>query len=108
MLLDRITQQQFYIYWDKCENNHPDYFTKHWNPTYHQEIRQKYILKCFNMTKPQSRWIVLPTRVCSEPGYYPTDHLAKTESFMTHKPLELNPDWEIISPNSYLFESNNI
>ena len=45
---------------------------------------------------------------CSEPGYNPTDHLAKTESFMTHKQLDLNPNWEIMSPIRYIFESNKI
>ena len=83
-LLDRVTQQQFFIYWDKGSNNHGDYFTKHWPASYHQEIRPKYILKGFHMENDFSRWTVLPTRVCSEPGWNPTDHLAKTESFMTH------------------------
>ena len=107
-LLDRVTQQQFYIYWDKGSNNHGDYFTKHWPATYHQEMRPKYILKGFQMHITEPNWTVLPTRVCSEPGYNPTDHLAKTESFMTHKPLDMNPDGEIISSSRCLFESNNI
>ena len=107
-LLDRVTQQQFYIYWDKGSNNHGDYFTKHWPANYHQEIRPRYILKGFHMNNSMSRDKVLATRVCSEPGYNPTDYLAKTESFMTHKPLDLNPNWEIISPSRYIFESNEI
>ena len=64
-LKDRITQQQFYIYWDKGSNNHGDYFTKHWNSKYHQEIRPTYILKGYNVTTLNDKWdIVLPTRVC--------------------------------------------
>ena len=49
-LKDRITQQQFFIYWDKGSNNHADYWTKHWSPTYHQTICSTYILKGSNVT----------------------------------------------------------
>ena len=44
-LRDRVSQSQFYIYWDKGSNNLADYYTKHWSPTYHQQIRPTYILK---------------------------------------------------------------
>ena len=44
-LKDRISQAQFFIYWDKGSNNHADYYTKHWSPSYHQQIRPTYILK---------------------------------------------------------------
>ena len=42
---DRVSQQQFIIYWDSGLNNYADYFTKHFSPTYHQQIRSTYILK---------------------------------------------------------------
>ena len=51
-LKDRQQQQQFYIYWDKGSNNHADYWTKHFSPTYHQDIRSTYILKGFYVTLP--------------------------------------------------------
>ena len=44
-LKDRISQSQFFIYWDKGSNNHADYWTKHWPSNYHQQIRPTYILK---------------------------------------------------------------
>ena len=46
----RISQSQFLIYWDKGSNNHADYWTKHWSPTYHQRIRPTYILKGHSLT----------------------------------------------------------
>ena len=49
-LKDRISQSQFFIYWDKGDNNHGDYWTKHWSPTYHQRIRPTYILKGYSLT----------------------------------------------------------
>ena len=49
-LKDRITQQQFFIFWDKGSNNHGDYWTKHWSPSYHQAIRPTYILKGCNVS----------------------------------------------------------
>ena len=48
-LKDRITQSQFYIYWDKGANNHADYYTKHWPASYHQQIRPTYILQGNNL-----------------------------------------------------------
>ena len=81
-LLDRIIQQQFYAYWDKCTNDHGDYYTKHWPENYHQEIRLRYILKGCHTTTIESRWIVSPTRVCSELEHS-SDRLSKTQSFMT-------------------------
>ena len=65
-LLDRVTQQQFYIYWDKGANNFADYFTKHWPAKYHQSIRSKYILNT-NLISINHRWFISPMRVCSEP-----------------------------------------
>ena len=47
--IDRITQSQFYIYWDKGSNNHADYYTKHWPASYHQQIRPTYILQGNNL-----------------------------------------------------------
>ena len=44
-LKDRVSQSEFFIYWDKGSNNHADYWTKHWPAKYHQQIRPTYILK---------------------------------------------------------------
>jgi hypothetical protein len=44
-LRDRIAQGQFHIFWDKGINNLADYFTKHFPPSHHIEIRPNYILK---------------------------------------------------------------
>ena len=45
---DRITNKEFLIYWDKGIYNLADYFTKHFSPSYHQEIRPRYILKGYH------------------------------------------------------------
>ena len=63
-LLDRITQKQFLVYWDKGLNNFADYFTKHFCPSHHQKIRSTYILKGHHL-QLTSRWSILPPRVCS-------------------------------------------
>ena len=42
---DRVLQKQFYIYWTKGSKNLADYFTKHFSPSYHQNIRPLYLLK---------------------------------------------------------------
>ena len=47
---DKVSNQEFFIYWDKGLNNYADYFTKHFSPTYHQKIRSNYILKGYNIT----------------------------------------------------------
>ena len=48
-LTDRVNQRQFIIYWDKGSRNWADYFTKHFPPSYHQAIRQHYILKGYHI-----------------------------------------------------------
>jgi hypothetical protein len=40
---DRITQQQFKVYWDKGINNWADYFTKHHPTKYHRAIQARYV-----------------------------------------------------------------
>ena len=44
-LRDRSFKRDVRIFWDKGENNHADYFTKHHPPAHHREIRSKYILQ---------------------------------------------------------------
>ena len=40
---DRIRQGQFFLFWDKGTNNKADYFTKHFPPKHHKEIRYTYL-----------------------------------------------------------------
>ena len=42
-LKDKIAQQNFKVFWDKCINNWADYFTKHFAPRHHQLMRQRYL-----------------------------------------------------------------
>ena len=42
---DRITQQQFKVYWRKGEENLADYFTKHHPARYHILMRPTYLLQ---------------------------------------------------------------
>ena len=42
---DRITQQQFKVYWRKGEENLADYFTKHHPARYHIIMRPTYLLQ---------------------------------------------------------------
>ena len=42
-LKDKIAQQNFKVFWDKCINNWADYFTKHFSPKYHRILRQRYL-----------------------------------------------------------------
>ena len=42
---DRVNNNDFYIYWSAGANNFADYFTKHFSPSYHQQIRSSYVLK---------------------------------------------------------------
>ena len=58
-LQDRTTNKEFKIYWSQGNNNLADYYTKHFSPTYHQQIRPTYILKGHNMSKLDSS-----ARVC--------------------------------------------
>ena len=38
-LMDRATQKQFRIYWDKGIKNLADYFSKHHSGSYHKQVR---------------------------------------------------------------------
>ncbi len=42
-LKDKMVQNHFKMFWDKGANNWADYFTKHFAPKYHREIRTRYI-----------------------------------------------------------------
>ena len=37
------------VYWAPGKNNHADYYTKHHSPTYHKQVRERYILKGFHI-----------------------------------------------------------
>ena len=47
-LSEQQALQNFFIYWEKGLRNHVDYHTKHHPPSYHQKVREKYILKGFH------------------------------------------------------------
>jgi hypothetical protein len=54
-LRDQKNQNNFDFYWDRSENNHADYWTKHFTALYHRLIRATYVLdnkvnKVANMT----------------------------------------------------------
>ena len=42
-LRDRITQQQFTIYWRPGATNMADYYTKHFSPTHHKDVHPLYL-----------------------------------------------------------------
>lgn len=43
-LRDQKEQDKFDFYWDRSENNHADYWTKHFTALYHRLNRAKYVL----------------------------------------------------------------
>ena len=45
---DRVRQGQFKIQWAPGISNHADYFTKHFPPSHHQEVRPTYFLYLAN------------------------------------------------------------
>ena len=87
-LKDREQQQQFYIYWDKGSNNHGDYWTKHFSPTYHQDIRSTYILKGFYVTIPKYNINNVCTRVCSSPDSYLCTHDVTDQDYLYKNSLD--------------------
>ena len=52
-LRDRKIQRVMWVFWDKGIHNDADYFTKHHPVAYHQNIREKYILKGHHMKMSQ-------------------------------------------------------
>ena len=56
---DRVTNKEFYVYWKAGDENFADYFTKHFAPSYHQQIRPTYILKNHHVTTELQREGVL-------------------------------------------------
>ena len=48
---DRVNNNEFTIYWSAGKNNYGDYYTKHFSPTYHQQIRPTYVLKGYNISQ---------------------------------------------------------
>jgi hypothetical protein len=40
---DRVRQQQFKIHWKKGEQNHADYFSKHYPASHHRAVRSTYL-----------------------------------------------------------------
>ena len=53
---DRVKQKQFRIFWEKGASNLADYFTKHFPPSHHKEMRGTYVLNqiCFVNTLEKS------------------------------------------------------
>ena len=47
---DKVSNQDFVIYWDRGLNNYADYFTKHFPASYHQKNRPTYILKGYSLS----------------------------------------------------------
>ena len=43
-LRDRQNRDHFDVRWEKGSVNASDYFTKHFNSTYHRQIRSKYVI----------------------------------------------------------------
>ena len=75
-LIDQSELDNFFIYWDKGENNYADYHTKHFPPSHHRNVRPNYILKGHHINyqhdsthlptqKPEQ---YLRARVCLLPG----------------------------------------
>ena len=42
-LKDRISQGQFTIFWKPAAHNLSDYYTKHFSPTHHKDVRPLYL-----------------------------------------------------------------
>ena len=77
---DKVSNQEFVIYWDKGLNNYADYFTKQFSSSYHQQIRPTYILKGYSTTINDLSSCV---RGCVEthPGFNPyTEHERQTDT----------------------------
>ena len=58
-LQDRTNNKEVKIYWSQGNNNLADYYTKHFSPTYHQQLRPTYILKGHHLSTLDSS-----ARVC--------------------------------------------
>ena len=61
-LQDRVKNKEFKVYWSQGKNNLADYYTKHFSPTYHQQVRPTYILKGHNMstTEQYGKGVLIP------------------------------------------------
>ena len=44
-LRDRVSQNQYNIFWEAGKSNEADFTTKHHNPGYHMQMRQRYLHK---------------------------------------------------------------
>jgi hypothetical protein len=65
-LRDRITQQQFKVYWDKGINNWADYFTKHHPTKYHRAIRARYVQDHRKEQSDVKRYLPFPRHMYRE------------------------------------------
>mmetsp|Transcript_14424 Transcript_14424/g.20584 ORF Transcript_14424/g.20584 Transcript_14424/m.20584 type:complete len:89 (+) Transcript_14424:717-983(+) len=69
-LRDQKEQDKFDFYWDRSENNHADYWTKHFTALYHRFNRAQYVLdkKVYSTEKrnfqPQLQGCVSPGDMC--------------------------------------------
>ena len=63
-LRDQQQLNNFDFYWDRSENNHADYWTKHFTAIYHRLIRATYVLDKIHRECNQYMTSDQPARVC--------------------------------------------
>ena len=65
-LKEKSAQSEFRIFWDKGVNNWADYFTKHFAPSVHQALRQRYVHRTSAVLSSVVRTVLrhAPARVC--------------------------------------------
>ena len=99
-LSEQQANGKFNFYWDKGKNNLADYRTKHHPPSYHQKVREKYILKNLmlqlfkNLDTALKDRKSLHARVCSSPT--PRSLCANVPS----KLQRLKSRYHSVSPNA--------
>ena len=62
---DRIEQKQFSLYWAKGILNRADYFTKHFPPAHHKQMRYQYLQRVHTLL---SNYIAFHVRGCVPPS----------------------------------------
>ena len=74
---DQSKLNNFYIHWDHGKDNKADYHTKHHPPNHHRMMRDKYILKGYNMTTKNVQH--LTARVCCSPDTITEQYYQQTK-----------------------------
>ena len=69
---DRIKRKKFFLFWDRGTNNKADYFTKHFPPKYHKQIRPTYLHRPSNQLMCSIRELV--------------QGCVNTRNYMSHNP----------------------